>query len=153
MTELVSISDAAKRLGVPRPTLSRIIKEQKIDSSRNGKTKLVCLSTCQNHIQILAAQGKLHVRKRPQTDQNHQNKYQQISFDLIHEELKMTRLERDKLKEKNEALQSELFEIRGEVRRLTGGVISKEQERSPKQSLSWLEKGKKIVQAISSELK
>ena len=151
MTELVSISDAAKKLGIPRPTLSRIIKELKIDTSRNGKTKLVCLNTCQNHIQTLAAQGRLHVRKRPQTDQE-QNKQQQKSFDIVYEELKIARLERDKLKEKNEVLQSELFELRGEIK-LLKGAVTKEKDNAKKRSSSWLEKGKNIVKAISLELK
>lgn len=61
--DLVSISEAARRMGVQRPTLSKIIHSSRLEIKKSGHQSLVSFSQCQEIVQNLFAQGKLRRKK------------------------------------------------------------------------------------------
>ena len=126
MSEMVSISEAAKRLGIQRPTLSRIIKTEKIETRREGKRKLVRIIDCQNTIQEMSATGKLRLR----TVKN-KTKNQEDGWKELYQEMKR---ERDQLKEHCRALESENLGLQGKVKLLKSGKIEESLEGQDAQS-------------------
>lgn len=114
----VSITDAAKKLGLNRSRLNQIINESGIKKTKSGKVVLVDYNDVQNLIQTLAATGKIRTPKSSQQSKNQLDK----TIDIIINELQTIRSERDELKEKLSAAQSEVFELRGTVKALTGKV-------------------------------
>ena len=108
----VSISEASRKLGIQRPTLSRIIREQKIETEVLKRKKLVSISDCQKAIQKLASEGKLRVRKFPKKTENEKTKY-----DVLMEMYREMKSERDDLKNRYEALQKRLEAAPSEVKK------------------------------------
>jgi excisionase family DNA binding protein len=140
--ELISISDVARRLGVPRPTLSKIIKDHKIQTKKTGRMCLVSLHECQERIQILAAQGKVLTRAGRKKQQNQEDSIQFIIEHMTDEIKKLTR-KKDELEDKNEALVSENQALRGEIKRLTAPEEKASTDTNHK-NLSWIQKGSAI---------
>ena len=116
VSELKSISEVAKHLGLPRPTLSRIIKESKIKTTRNGNRKLVSVLDCQERVQILSANGKLRVKKVSMDTSMNASK-QPNEWEKLYKEMKQ---ERDEFKEKCNALEAENRELIGDIKLLEG---------------------------------
>lgn len=109
MLNLVSISEAAKHLGIQRPTLSRIIKEHKIETKQQGKRKLVHIIECQKIVQKLASEGKLRHRTVKKTSNENDN-WKELYLEM--------KRERESFQEKCRALESENIELRGELKLL-----------------------------------
>lgn len=107
MAEMISISEAAKRVGVSRPRLSKLIDEAKLKKKRDGKNMLVDLSDIQNMIQRLASEKKLRTPKptRPKDDQN-------AMLEHYRDEVRRISLERDSLQEKVKALDAVQTEVK-----------------------------------------
>lgn len=97
MSDLISISEAARELGISRPTLSRLIKAHGVETTKDRQRKLVRRIDCQELIQNEAKAGRLRVRTGTRTKEE--------PWMELYRELKR---ERDQLAEKNRALEAEL---------------------------------------------
>ncbi len=149
MSDLLSISDAAKKLGIQRPTLSKIIRDNKIETHTEGNKKLVSVITCQEQLQRLSALGKLRFRASTLTKPHTSNVNDIV--DHYKEELRRLTAERNDLQDKMKALVSENIELGGELKRLRATESQKPtaSETHPKQRLSLLDKGKLITQILT----
>jgi excisionase family DNA binding protein len=107
MAEMISISEAAKRIGISRPRLSKLIDEAKLEKTRNGKNMLVDLSVVQKMMQGLAAEQKLRT-PRPTRKKDDQSEF----VDHLKAELRRISLEREQLAEKLVSLQAVQTEVK-----------------------------------------
>jgi excisionase family DNA binding protein len=111
MAEMISISEAAKRVGISRPRLSKLIDDAKLNKKRDGKNMLVDLSAVQTMMQGLASENKIRTPKptRPKNDQSG-------IVEHYRDEVRRLSLERDALQEKLKALDA----VQNEVKLLKG---------------------------------
>ena len=72
-SDYVSITEAAKRLGISRPRLSLLLKEAQIEKVIKNNKSLICYSDAIEVVQTMAAQGRLRtptvsVRKKAHSE-------------------------------------------------------------------------------------
>lgn len=124
--EQVSITEAAKRLGINRSRLNQLINKNGVQKTKKGRASLVNYYQVQNLVQTLAATG--HIRTPTGKNQVKQNEDNTFFSKLYQEQIRDLQRERDQLKEKLEAVQSENIELRGELKLLKP---SPEEQRKP----------------------
>lgn len=117
-TNKVSITDASKKLGINRSRLNQIINGSQIKKTKVGKVVLVEYNEVQNLVQALAAEGKIRTPRSSHPAKNQIDR----TMDLLVSELQFVRNERDQLREKLTATQSEVSELRGAIKLLNGTV-------------------------------
>lgn len=144
-SNLLSITDAAKHLGINRSRLNQLINKEKLQKKREGRVTLVNLHDVQNLVQKLAATGHLRTPKSSKQDKSHEN----LLINHLNEEIKRLTSDRNELQEKNKALNSENLELRGELKLLKAGPREQKTEPVKKQKLSILDKGKLISQIFT----
>lgn len=144
--ELISITDAAKRLGVNRSKLNLVINQHKLPKKKQGRVALVDYHQVQELVQKLAATGKIRTPTVKKTENN--------EYDLIEhfkEELKRVTAERNELFEKNKSLLAETFELRGELKLLKASEENHERKSEENiKNLSWTQKSAVIGKILFS---
>lgn len=153
--ELVTITDAAKRLAISRPRLSIILKQSGVKKVTRDGRELVAFHDVQNIVQTLAAQGRL----RPSRSSNRTS--QQVSehvgdrlVEHLQNEIKRLTLERNEMTEKLKAAVEENVSLKllQEPKPATSrhGATSRRSEEDRGSGLlsGVLRKSKAIVQAI-----
>lgn len=119
MSEQMSVTDAAKRLGISRPRLSKLIDEHGIKKTEDGKKMLVDVAEVQTLLQRLASEQKVRTpapnRKKTQSDDDLAEHYKA--------ELRRVTQERDALADKVMALEG----FRTEVKLLKAAEQQKDQ--------------------------
>ena len=110
--DMVTITDAAKKLGISRPRLSKLIAENKVEKVKAGRAYKINYYDVQELVQTLAADGKMRTRKG--TEQVKERNKEDRLLTHLESELKILREERDSLRDKVEALSS----VAGEVKLL-----------------------------------
>lgn len=143
ITNKVSITEASKKLGINRSRLNQIINKSEIKKTKIGRVVLIEYNEIQNLIQTLAATGKIRTPKSSQQSKNQLDK----TIDFIISELQFVRTERNQLKEKLTAAQSEISELRGSIK-----LLNTTPQDHTKQKLSWSEKGKAIAKILISSM-
>ena len=143
---LVSITEAAKHLGINRSRLNQLINKSNLSKEKEGRVSLVNLYEVQNLVQQLAATG--HIRS-PKSS-HHNKKQDDYLITHLNDEVKRLASERNDLQEKIKALSSENLELRGELKLLKAAPQEqKPKETNTKQKLSLLDKGKLISQILT----
>jgi excisionase family DNA binding protein len=107
MSERISITEAAKRLGISRPRLSALIDENQVKKIPEGKQMLVDLSEVQSMMQMLASTQKLRTpkpTKKPDAED--------ALVTHLKEEVKRLTLERNEIYEKYRAAESAQTELK-----------------------------------------
>ena len=142
----MSITQAAKNLGINRSTLNRFINEFSIPKTRKGRVALVEYPTVQKLVQELATQGKIKPARNTNLNKNSSKTHGEKLIDhyskelariseeraalqtknknLISEVKQLKRQNKD-LKDKSDALEKEVKLIAGKVEKIKKGPISK----------------------------
>lgn len=74
MSDEASISEIAKKLGLQRTTLSKILTEQDVKRRQVGRQVLVSLADAQAAVQLVASQGRLRVKDDKSRDESNQER-------------------------------------------------------------------------------
>lgn len=127
MTDMISISEAAKRVGISRPRLSKLIDDAKLKKKREGKNMLVDLSAVQIMMQGLASENKIRTPKPTRAKD-----VQSGIIEHYKDEVRRLSVERDGLQEKVKALDA----VQNEVKLLRGVE----------------EQSKKIIETLTTQL-
>ena len=142
---LVSITDAAKHLGINRSRLNQLINQKNLSKKKEGRVSLVNLHEVQNLVQQLAATG--HIRSPKSSHQNKNQDNQLINH--LNEEIKRLSSERNDLQEKIKAISCENLELRGQIKLLNADPYEEQtKEQYAKRKLSLIDKGKLISQIL-----
>ena len=108
MSERMSVTDAAKRLGISRPRLSKLVDDHGLQKTVDGKRMLVDVMEVQALLSRLASEQKIRTpsasRKKPQTEDDLAEHYKA--------ELRRVSQERDELADKVMALESYKTEVK-----------------------------------------
>lgn len=108
MSEKMSVTDAAKRLGISRPRLSKLVDDHGLQKTVDGKRMLVDVTEVQALLSRLASEHKIRTppvsKKKPQTDVGLAEHYK--------DELRRVSQERDELADKVRALEGFQNEVK-----------------------------------------
>ena len=141
--ELISITDAAKKLGINRSTLNRFINDAKLKKIKRGRVALVNYQSVFDLVQKMAATGRIRAPKSSKQIKSHDDQWKEL-----YQEMKN---ERDEFKERCYALEKENYALQGEVKLLKAAPNTEEKEESKTlKNLSWLDKGKVIAKILST---
>lgn len=145
-TNLISITEASKRLGINRSTLNRFINEFEISKKKQGRVALVDFISVQNMIQVLASKGKIRtptnqkkINHKSESINDHLNNHYRNEINRLVEERnkleesnKTLTIELDSIKKmnktiknENETLNNQMKLIEGKIENIKNGVISK----------------------------
>lgn len=130
MSDLISISEAARKLGINRSVLNRHINSSEIEKTKSGRSVLISYVQVCDLVQKLAVEG--HLRAKP--SQNRSNNKLKDTDDLIQilkDELKVVREERDQLHKENKKLLAE----NGELKLLKAGSTLNKTKKSFRKAL------------------
>lgn len=106
-TDLVSIAEAARRLGLHRPKVSTIVTQHKIPKTKRGNESLVSLSAIQSAVQTEAAKGSVRTPTVRKEIRSEDGELKRILEEQIRE-----------LKEANRELKTENVQLRDRVEAL-----------------------------------
>jgi DNA-binding transcriptional MerR regulator len=97
--DLLNVADCARRLGISRQRLSKLLDEHGTEKVRTGRGALVSLSDAQRVVQIAASEGKLRT-PRAHKDANEESEL----VSLLKEQVQELKTERERLLDKIEAM-------------------------------------------------
>lgn len=108
MNNLVSITEASKKLGINRSRLNQLINKNNIEKIKRGRCCFVKLDEVQNLVQTLAATGHI----RTPTSSNQVSKHENFLFDKYENMIKSLMDRNKELEEKNKALEAKVGELK-----------------------------------------
>lgn len=126
MSDLISISEASRKLGINRSVLNRHINTSEIKKTRSGRTVLVSYSAVCDLVQTLSGTGHFKVATRKKLEKETDD-----LIKILKDELKTVREERDQLHRDNRKLLAE----NGELKLLRAGSPEKKPHKSLKNVL------------------
>ncbi len=130
--ELVTISEAAKRLGLSRPRLSGYLKKEKVKKTVSEGRELVAYEDAQACVQTLAARGKLRSGKPASKTPSQPVSDASAMFSFFKDEMHRLRQENQAMQERNQALVEKLTASLSEVTALSQKLLEAPKAPTPR---------------------
>lgn len=132
MRELVTISEAARRLGLSRPRLSGYLKASGVKKTLSDGRELVAFEDAQACVQTLAARGKIRTGKAAKKSPSGPSADASEMFSFFREEMGRLRQENQAMREHNQALVEKLTATLAEVSALSQKLLEAPKPESPR---------------------